>query len=369
MRKVMRCQQRPSPLGSQMLRLLSAASGEELAALDASEFDALADRGSTVGALKRHLAASHFEGKYTRFQLRILRGAEELQDGEVIELPMDLQLIVMNHLPPDEERDERFAQSCGGGEVDEVERSLRALQDPNVSDGGSEVGSGGSVLCFAALRGHFDVVRLLLEAGAKTELHDFAGSSPLHHAAAYGDLEIARLLLDYGAKKEAVDRLSCTPMHMAARRGHAAVVRLLAGAGQELVDGMGKRPLHLAAEEGHVDVVRLLVAQMEVADGMGRRPLHWAALRGHVSVVDLLLASRCESGAEDHQGSRPLHLAAAEGRVGVAQSLLAHGADGVKAAYDVACASGHFEVAQVLRRKRRVQAEGLRGNEQAVGTT
>ena len=163
MRKVMRCQQRPSPLGSQMLRLLSAASGEELAALDASEFDALADRGSTVGALKRHLAASHFEGKYTMFQLRILRGAEELQDGEVIELPMDLQLIVMNHLPPDEERDERFVDSCRQGRLDEVNQRLEALQDPNVS---GECGA--SALVLAAGHGHFGVVQLLQEAGART---------------------------------------------------------------------------------------------------------------------------------------------------------------------------------------------------------
>ena len=148
--------------------------------------------------------------------------------------------------------------------MDEVERSLRALQDPNVRDGGSEVGSGGSVLCFAALRGHFDVVRLLLEARAKTELHDFAGSTPLHHAAAYGDLEIARLLLGFGAPKEA-------------------------------------------------------------ADGMGRRPLHLAALKGRLDVLRVLLEHKAEKEAV---------------------------ADG-QTAYQLACASGHFEVAQVLREKRR----------------
>ena len=83
-----------------MLRLFSAGSGEGVAALDASEFDAMvAERGSTVASLKRHLAETLFEKRYSRFQLRILREGDptELQDDDEVVLPMDLQLIFMNH--------------------------------------------------------------------------------------------------------------------------------------------------------------------------------------------------------------------------------------------------------------------------------
>ena len=148
-----------------MLRLFSAGSGEEVAALDASEFDAMvAERGSTVASLKRHLAETLFEKRYSRFQLRILREGDptELHDDKEVVLPMDLQLIFMNHLPADRSRDLRFVDSCQHGRVDEVKQSLEALQDPNVS---GECGA--SALVLAAGRGRFDVLQLLLEAGAK----------------------------------------------------------------------------------------------------------------------------------------------------------------------------------------------------------
>ena len=119
-----------------MLRISSAASGEELVSLDVAEFqDVLEVYGCTVGSLKRHLAERHFKKRYSRFQLRFLReGApDELQDDENITPPMDLQLMLMNHLPPDEDRDRHFLESCREGRVGEVEQSLKRFQDPDVA--------------------------------------------------------------------------------------------------------------------------------------------------------------------------------------------------------------------------------------------
>ena len=119
-----------------MLRISSAASGEQLLCLDAAHVDALVQGyGSTVGSLKRHLAERHFQKRYSRFQLRFLReGApDELQDDENIMPLMDLQLMLMNHLPPDEDRDRLFLESCRAGRVGEVEQKLKGFQDPDVA--------------------------------------------------------------------------------------------------------------------------------------------------------------------------------------------------------------------------------------------
>ena len=148
-----------------MLRIRLAASGEEVVALDAGQFEAVVEQyGSTVTSLKRYLAQRHFPKRFSRFQLRILRDGDavEMEDEESITPPLDLQLILMNHLPPDEERDASFVQSCKEGRVDEVAENLKAPQNPNV------VCDGGTALMRAASYGREEVVRLLLEAGVDT---------------------------------------------------------------------------------------------------------------------------------------------------------------------------------------------------------
>lgn len=257
-----------------MLRVFTA-SGEEVAALDASDLDAMCAGESTVGALKMHLAEKHFEKRFSRFQLRLLRAGDpsELGDEEGIQLPMDVQLMLMQHLPAHAERDKGFVKSCEMGHVDEVEQCLKAPQDPSVQVSADRQ----SGLFRASGRGHLDVVRLLLEAGAKTELGDCFRTTPLHQAAVYGHPQVARLLLDARADTEARDRFRETALHAAAGQGHVDLVRQLldAGADKEAREDIGHRPLHVAAKKGHLDVVRLLVdsrADAEAEDEYGRMP-------------------------------------------------------------------------------------------------
>lgn len=202
-----------------MLRIL-AASGEEVASLDASELD----EHSTVGSLKRHLAEKHL--KCSRFLLRLLGDSGELQDDLVLPR-MDLHLVRARHLPADAERDEGFLYRCVDGEVEEVEQSLKDLQNPNVSN------YAGSALCLAVRQGHLDVVSLLLEAGVDTESVDDMGRRSLHHAASAGDVDLVRLLLKFGAEMEARDSMQRRPLHWAALSCHSEVFHLLREWGAE----------------------------------------------------------------------------------------------------------------------------------------
>ena len=58
---------------------------------------------------------------------------------------------------------------------------------------------GATALCWAAMHGHVDVARALLNAGADTEARDYrAGGTPLVWGAAHNQVETIRLLLESG---------------------------------------------------------------------------------------------------------------------------------------------------------------------------
>ena len=268
-----------------MLRISSAASGEDIVSFE--EVDEV-ELGSTIGSLKRHLANKHFEDRFSRFQLRLFRegDASELSDDETLRQPLDLQLMMMNHLPPDRERDESFCFACHCGRLLDVEQSLKALQNPNL------VGMAGTPIGLAALQGNLHVIQLLLDAGANVN-NNSTPMTALHLAAQQGHVEVVRLLLDFGADKEAVGMHQETALHWAAVKGHVNVARLLlqAGAQKEAHREGGQRPLHCAAGHGHLEVVRLLLdfgVDTEAEDMSGWRALQWAVFGHYAEVAELL---------------------------------------------------------------------------------
>lgn len=51
----------------------------------------------------------------------------------------------------------------------------------------------------ATEKGHFDVVNLLIDAGASLDIQDNLGNTPLHIASAHGNVELVRLFIGNGA--------------------------------------------------------------------------------------------------------------------------------------------------------------------------
>jgi ankyrin repeat protein len=68
---------------------------------------------------------------------------------------------------------------------------------------------GYSALHRASLRGHVDIVRALLLAGATVDLQDNDRETPLYWAIYYNNQECARLLIDFGALIENVQIDEC----------------------------------------------------------------------------------------------------------------------------------------------------------------
>jgi ankyrin repeat protein len=188
-------------------------------------------------------------------------------------------------------------------------------------------------LIIASYFGHREIVKLLLEKGAKIEASDNEGWAPLSWAAKNGHDAVVKLLLTKGANVEANGSRGCAPLLWAAKNGHDAVAKLLLaqGANIEVKDSEhGETPLLWGAKNGHDDVVKLLLeegADIEAMDDIGGTPLSWAAGEGHEAVVKLLLGTSANIEAKDGIDGTPLSWAAKLEQVSVIKLLLEKGAD------------------------------------------
>jgi hypothetical protein len=111
---------------------------------------------------------------------------------------------------------------------------------------------------------------------------DVYGATALHDAAINGHVEIVRLLLQNGAEVNAKDKIGNTPLHWAASEGHVDILHLLVenGANLEAQDVDGERVLHRAAYNGNLPFIQELISRYHVdiyaKDADGRTALSWA---------------------------------------------------------------------------------------------
>ncbi len=113
----------------------------------------------------------------------------------------------------------------------------------------------------AALNGHTEAVRRLLDKGARVELVDKGGYSAMMLAASNGHDEIVNLLLDRGAEIDRVEQTEgFSALIWAAREGRASTVKLLLqrGANPDLRDAEGKTAAERAREQGHEAIAHML---------------------------------------------------------------------------------------------------------------
>jgi uncharacterized protein len=184
---------------------------------------------------------------------------------------------------------------------------------------------GNSPLLIATYAGKHDIVRRLLERGARASFfeacalgliadvrrqlrddpglvgqwsHD--GWPPLHLAAFFGHRETAEALLDAGADVRAV-----------ARNSEANLAINAAAAGPRA----DRRP----------EIVRLLIARGSPVDGRGspagHTPLHEAAFNGDLALVRVLLDAGADRSARTPEGDTPLDIATKHNRDEVVRLL------------------------------------------------
>jgi ankyrin repeat protein len=121
---------------------------------------------------------------------------------------------------------------------------------------------GFSALSRALEQGHEEIVRYLVERGAKITGRTRNGGPPLSFVVAHCQMEMLRYFLDHQADTELVDIDGMTALHHAAESGEPAAVQLLLekGAKADAKDSSGETPLDLARKKGSAEVIRLLEA-------------------------------------------------------------------------------------------------------------
>lgn len=191
-----------------------------------------------------------------------------------------------------------------------------------------------SALDVASMRGHVDVVELLIASGANVGRHDLNGMTALHFAAYNGRTEVAKILVDHGADLGYQTRNGSTPLHGAAYDGSIPVLRLLLehGADVDVRNGALYTPiLSAAAGPAGRDAIELLLehgADVHDRNNQGETALLMAARAGKRDVAELLLEHGVSVRAFNDGGQgTALHAAAQAGSVAVVELLIEHGAD------------------------------------------
>jgi len=198
---------------------------------------------------------------------------------------------------------------------------------------------------FAALYGHCEVARTLLELGAKVNAVDKAGRTVLHCAATHGQAEAARVFLEAGCEVDARTKGNLTALALAVQGCHVEVAQVLLSAGANPFLLVASPPLLSAAARGDSECVRLLLscgcdARAAHGGAGGRTALHEAST---AEVARLLLAAGADVGCCDAQGRTAMHGRQDGGPhpPAVLQALLAAGGD-VNAADSDGCVPLHY---------------------------
>jgi hypothetical protein len=150
------------------------------------------------------------------------------------------------------------------GNLAGVTRRIFLRDDPNEPSrwGFTLENKGNTPLTGAALYGHVDVVRYLLEHGGKVNQPDGSGETAITMAARSGNLALVQYLHKAGADVH-FEGKSGTAIHNAAGLGHIPIVEYLleVGVPVNLVSKWGYTPLACAAASGHVESVRYLLSR------------------------------------------------------------------------------------------------------------
>jgi ankyrin repeat protein len=117
-------------------------------------------------------------------------------------------------------------------------------------------------LGLACYFGQAETARFLALKGADVNIPSKNGYNvyPIHSAVAANQNEIVRTLIDGGAKVNVVQQSGVTPLHSAAQNGNLEILILLLEHGAEVSTRMegGKLPADLAREKGFDDIADIL---------------------------------------------------------------------------------------------------------------
>lgn len=192
-------------------------------------------------------------------------------------------------------------------------------------------------------------IQRLLREGVDVELADEDGFTAMHRAALVGASDVMRLLLQVGARPAPLTKDGWPPLFAALHQGHREAVVMLLDAGTDL-QTFGCEALFRAYRRGHPALVELLLergADPNATDEFGNSILSRAIGDAKSELVARLLAAGADPNRRHRDGWTPLFDAAAAGNMEIIDVLAEHGAsievvdDLSRSAHTIARLGGH----------------------------
>lgn len=162
----------------------------------------------------------------------------------------------------------------------------------------------------AALRGHADVLAVLVGSGADVNAAASCRSTPAFVASQNNQHFCLQILVDAGCDVDAAGTGGSTPAITAAWNGHLPCLEMLIGAGCDInkPDDNGATPALACTFNGHTACLDVLVsagANLNAADNEGSTPAVIATWNGHAACLRTLAVSGADLRRADNDGCTP----------------------------------------------------------------
>lgn len=176
---------------------------------------------------------------------------------------------------------------------------VKILLEHGANPNARNVSTGGTPLSNAAINGNMDSVNLLLKYGADINLRGNLDRTPVHLACPAGNFEVVKRLVEVGAKTELQDVSGLTPLASA---------------------------LSKSSRERISWLLMKHTTKFNVVDSKSHNLLYWAvAGRNEPAMIEALIAKGCDPNHRDFNGETALTSAHALGLTRLEDVMLKHG--------------------------------------------
>ncbi|KAJ5921449.1 hypothetical protein N7466_009775 [Penicillium verhagenii] len=180
--------------------------------------------------------------------------------------------------------------------------------------------------------GDLEPIKKALSKGANVNKKDLDGLTALAIASSCGYQQVVSMLLEHKAKTEIKGKNSETALFLAAQKDHEGIVKLLLlnGANPDGPNVQGKTALSQAVTNGNLSIARLLLekgATPGILCANGDTAITSAVVNDHIEITQLLLNHGVPADQIGLSTRTPLFKAVMNGNVRMVRLLMDHGAN------------------------------------------